>query len=86
MEIDGSLIIKELAAGEKLIVDTGNIVGFTSNVKMDIKTVPGIKNKLFGGEGLFNIVLTGPGTVYLQTMSMNNLINLIACGISSGNQ
>ena len=50
---------------------------------MDIKTVPGLKNKLFGGEGFFHTVLTGPGKVWLQTMPMNNLVRAIAPFVSN---
>ena len=59
-----------LAPGEKLIVDTGNIAAYERSVKYDAKMVKGFKNILFGGEGLFLTTLTGPGRVYLQTMTM----------------
>ncbi len=72
-EIDGELIEYELKAGEQLVVDTGNVAGFTSDVKMEIREVPGLKNKLLGGEGLFNTVLTGPGRVWLQTMPVSGV-------------
>lgn len=72
-EIDGDLVEYELKAGEQLIVDTGNVAGFTSDVKMEIREVPGLKNKLLGGEGLFNTVLTGPGVVWLQTMPISGI-------------
>ena len=70
LEIDGSLVSKDLAPGEKLIVDTGNIAAYERSVKYDAKMVKGFKNILFGGEGLFLTTLTGPGRVYLQTMTM----------------
>lgn len=72
-EIDGELVEYELKAGEQLVVDTGNVAGFTSDVKMEIREVPGLKNKLLGGEGLFNTVLTGPGRVWLQTMPVSGV-------------
>lgn len=70
LEIDGSVVAKDLAPGEKLIVDTGNIAAYERSVKYDVKMVKGFKNILFGGEGLFLTTLTGPGRVYLQTMTM----------------
>lgn len=73
IEIDGELIEYDLAAGQKIVVDTGNVAGFTTGVHMEIQQVPGLKNKLFGGEGLFNTVLTGPGRVWLQTMPISNV-------------
>lgn len=73
VEIDGELIEYELQPGQQLVVDTGNVAGITSGVQMNIQQVPGIKNKLLGGEGLFNTVLTGPGRVWLQTMPIRNV-------------
>ena len=77
VEIDGDLIEYELKPGQKLVVDTGNVAGFEPSVQMDIQTVPGAKNMLFGGEGIFNTVLTGPGRVWLQTMPIYNVANAI---------
>ena len=77
VEIDGDLVEYELRAGEKLVVDTGNVAGFESTVSIDIQKVPGLKNMLFGGEGLFNTVLTGPGKVWLQTMPVVNVAGAI---------
>ena len=85
VEIDGDLVEYELKPGQKLIVDTGNVAGFSSTVQMDVQTVPGVKNALFGGEGLFNTVLTGPGRVWLQTMPISNVANSIRPYIPSGN-
>ena len=64
-------------AGEQLVVDTGNVAGFDSTVSIDIRKVPGLKNMIFGGEGLFNTVLTGPGKVWLQTMPIVNVAGAI---------
>lgn len=69
----GTIIRKELQLGQKLRVDTGCIVAFSPNVKYDIKFVGGFKNALFGGEGLFFATLTGPGTVYLQSLPLSRL-------------
>lgn len=87
VEIDGDLVEYELKAGEKIVVNTGNVAGFSVGVNMEIQQVPGLKNKLFGGEGLFNTVLTGPGTVWLQTMPISNVANAILpyVQIKSGN-
>ena len=77
VEIDGDLVEYNLQPGQKMIVDTGNVAGFEATVQMDIQAVSGAKNVLFGGEGLFNTVLTGPGRVWLQTMPIYNVANAI---------
>lgn len=84
-EIDGELVEYELAPGQQLIVDTGNVAGFEPSVSMDIQQVPGLKNKLLGGEGLFNTLLTGPGKVWLQTMPISNVAMAIRPFIPTGN-
>lgn len=68
---------KELAPGEVLKVDTGCIIGFTQDINYDIEFVGGIKNTVFGGEGLFFATLTGPGTVYVQSLPFSRLANRI---------
>ena len=78
LECDGSLVRYELAAGQSMVVDTGNVLGFTGGVNLRVERIQGAKNVMFGGEGLFNTVLTGPGTVYLQTMPLANLVDVIA--------
>ena len=83
-EIDGELVEYELKDGEQLIVDTGNVAAFTKTMKMEIRQVPGLKNKLFGGEGLFNTVLTGPGKVWLQTMPISGVAAAITPYVPSG--
>ena len=87
IEIDGDLVEYDLRPGEQIVVDTGNVAGFTTDVKMEIRQVPGLKNKLFGGEGLFNTVLTGPGRIWLQTMPIARVAASIIPYIptSSGN-
>ena len=77
IEVDGDLVSYELAAGEQLVVNTGNVLGFTAGVTLDIQAVRGGMNLVFGGEGVFNTVLTGPGTVWLQTMPMASLVDAI---------
>lgn len=85
VEIDGDLVEYQLGAGQQIVVDTGNVAGFESTVKMDIQRVQGAKNVLFGGEGLFNTILTGPGRIWLQTMPIVNVAGAIAQYIPSGN-
>jgi uncharacterized protein (AIM24 family) len=81
----GSVSRHDLGPGDVLRVDTGCLVGFTSGIDYSIEFVPGIKNKLFGGEGLFYVKLTGPGVVWLQTMPFSRLADrIIASAPSSG--
>ncbi len=85
-EIDGDLVEYDLAPGQQLLVDTGNVAGFETSVSMEIRQVPGLKNKLLGGEGLFNTLLTGPGKVWLQTMPISSVAGAISEFIpTSGN-
>ena len=76
-EIDGELIEYQLRAGQQMIVDTGYVAGFESSVSIDIQQVKGMKNKLLGGEGFFNTVLTGPGRIWLQTMPIYGVARAI---------
>lgn len=85
VEIDGELVEYELKPGQQMVVDTGNVAGFEPSVRMDIQQIPGLKNMLLGGEGLFNTVLTGPGRVWLQTMPICNVAAAIRAYIPSGN-
>ena len=77
LEISGTVVKRELAQGECIKVDTGNVVAFEKDVRYEIETVKGFKNILFGGEGLFLTKLTGPGTVWLQTITMQNFATRI---------
>ena len=91
LEFDGSVIEYVLQPGQQIVVDTGYLAAMEATCNMEIRTVPGIKNMMFGGEGLFNTVITGPGRVWLQTMPISNVagalgpfpgkINIIACYI-----
>ena len=83
VELDGSAVEYELAPGQKLVVDTGNLAIADATVSIDVETVKGVKNVLFGGEGLFNTVLTGPGKVTLQTMTIYSFASSIA-GVMPG--
>lgn len=83
LEIDGDKIVKELAAGEVIKVDTGNVVAFDRSVRYEIETVKGLKNIFLGGEGLFLTRLTGPGRVIIQTQNFNEFAGRIANMIPS---
>lgn len=72
-EFDGHIEEYSLEAGQQIVVDTGHLAAMSASCNMEIQTVPGIKNKIFGGEGLFNTVITGPGRVWLQTMPICNV-------------
>ncbi len=85
VEIDGELVEYDLRPGQQIVVDTGNVAGFTPGVQLDIRQVSGAKNIFFGGEGLFNTVLTGPGRVWLQTMPIYNVAMSIRPFIPTGN-
>lgn len=80
LEIDGSLCEYNLKPGESLILDTGYLAAMEESVKMDIVTVKGASNVLFGGEGLFNTKVTGPGKVWVQTMPISKLAGILNIG------
>ncbi|MFP4385414.1 MAG: TIGR00266 family protein [Spirochaetia bacterium] len=73
----GTIVEKKLKADETLRIDTGCIVGFSTEVNYDIRTIGGFRNALFGGEGLFIAQLTGPGIVYLQSLPFSRLADRI---------
>jgi len=78
LELSGELILKNLAPGEVLRVHPGHVGAFQASVGFQITTVPGIKNLIFGGDGIFLAVLQGPGTVWLQTLPISRLAHQIA--------
>ena len=78
LEIDGDMIEKQLAPGEVLKVDTGNVVAFEKSVNYEIEMVKGFSNIIFGGEGLFLTKLTGPGKIILQTQNLAEFAGRIA--------
>jgi uncharacterized protein (TIGR00266 family) len=80
----GTMARKVLGAGEVLKVDTGCIVGFTKDVDYDIEFVGGIKNTIFGGEGLFFATLRGPGTVYIQSLPFSRLASRVWAAAPKG--
>jgi len=77
LELSGELVIKDLAAGETLRVHPGHVGAFQSTVAFQIQRVPGIKNLIFGGDGVFLAALTGPGRVWLQTLPISRLAHQI---------
>lgn len=77
LEVDGDPIVKELAAGEILKVDTGNVVAFSPSVSYEIETVKGLGNIFLGGEGLFLTRLVGPGKVILQSQNFGDFAGRI---------
>ena len=77
LEVDGDSVVKELAAGETIQVDTGNVVAFEKTVQYEVETVKGFGNIFFGGEGLFLTKLTGPGKVVLQTLNFQDFAGRI---------
>ncbi len=76
-EFDGHIEELELKSGEEIVVDTGHLAAMTATCTMDIVKVKGVKNMLFGGEGIFNTIVKGPGKVWLQSMCIPNLASLI---------
>lgn len=77
LEFDGHIVDYELQPGQQIVVDTGYLAAMDSTCSIEVRTVPGLKNMVFGGEGLFNTVVTGPGRVWLQTMPISNMAQLI---------
>ena len=73
IEIDGYAMEYLLQPGQSMIVDTGYLAAMSETCTIDVQKVPGVKNMLFGGEGIFNTVVTGPGTIILQTMPINQM-------------
>lgn len=71
IEIDGHACEYHLEAGQSMVVDTGYLAAMDATCSMEIVTVPGVKNMLFGGEGVFNTVVSGPGNIILQTMPIS---------------
>ena len=80
----GTMAMKELKAGETLRVDTGCIIGFDKTIDYDIEFVGGIKNTVFGGEGLFFAKLKGPGTVYIQSLPFSRLAGRVLSSATAG--
>ena len=84
-EFDGHVKEYDLAPGQSIVVDTGYIAAMEASCSMEIQAVPGVKNMVFGGEGVFNTVITGPGRIYLQTMPVSAVAAAIRPFIPTGN-
>ncbi len=84
-EFDGHVVEYDLAAGQQIVVDTGHLAAMDARCSMDIQTVKGAKNVLFGGEGLFLTNITGPGRVWLQTMPLSNVAAVLRPYMPSAN-
>ena len=84
VEIDGATVEYDLAPGQKIVVDTGYVAVMDATCTMTTQSVPGLKNKMFGGEGFFNTVVTGPGHVVLQTMPISAIAGSLAQFFPSG--
>ena len=80
LELDGHVVEYDLAPGQSLMIDSGHLAAMTAGVQMSVETVKGVKNMVFGGEGLFNTRLTGPGHIWIQTMPFSKLAGLLAVG------
>lgn len=83
-EFDGHVVEYELKEGQKIVIDTGHLAAMSASCSMDIVSVPGVKNMLFGGEGVFNTEVTGPGHVWLQTMPISNMAGVLRPYLPSG--
>jgi len=81
VEIDGHCEVVELGVGQSIVVDTGNLAAMSESCTMDVQMVKGAKNLFFGGEGIFHTVVTGPGKVYLQSMPISDVADLISSHI-----
>lgn len=78
IEIDGHAVEYELMPGQQLVVDTGYLAAMDATCSMDVVSVPGVKNMIFGGEGIFNTVISGPGKVILQTMPIYSVAGALS--------
>ena len=84
VEFDGAVMEYNLAAGQSIVLDTGYLAAMEATCNMEIRQVPGLKNKLLGGEGFFNTVVSGPGKVYIQTMPINKVAGALMPYIPTG--
>lgn len=86
LEVDGYAVEYELQAGQQIVVDTGNLAMIDATCSIDIQTVKGVMNVLFGGEGMFNTVVSGPGRVVLQTMPVSGFASALAPFFNTGSK
>ena len=73
LEFDGHVVEYNLQPGQQIVIDTGYLAAMDATCNMESKSVPGLKNMVFGGEGIFNTLITGPGRVWLQTMPLSGV-------------
>lgn len=85
LEIDGSVVEYDLRPGESMLIDTGYLAAMDSTCSIEIESVKGIGNALFGGEGFFNTRISGPGHVWLQTMPVISIAGAVRPYIVTGN-
>ena len=86
VEIDGSAVEYVLQPGQSMVVDTGNLAMMDATCSVDVQMVKGVKNMLFGGEGIFHTVVTGPGRIVLQTMPVSGVAAALAPFFNTGNR
>ena len=86
LELSGELVMRDLQPGENLRVHPGHVGAFQSSVSFQITTVPGIRNMIFGGDGIFLASLTGPGRVWLQTLPIAKLAHALERYMPHGQQ
>ncbi|HBA63504.1 MAG TPA: TIGR00266 family protein [Lachnospiraceae bacterium] len=84
-EFDGHVVEYELQPGQRIVIDSGYLAAMSASCQMDIQTISGVKNVVFGGEGLFNTVVTGPGHVWLQTMPISSVAGALRPYFPTGN-
>ncbi len=84
VEIDGYAVEYELSPGQQMVIDTGYLAMCDATCSIDIQQVKGVKNVLFGGEGLFNTIVTGPGKIVLQTMPVSSFASALGPFFASG--
>ena len=78
LEVDGSMVAYDLAPGQSMLVDTGNLAAMEATCTIDVEMVKGVGNMLLGGEGLFNTKVTGPGRIWLQTLPLSGMAGALA--------
>ena len=83
LEVDGSMVAYDLAPGQSMMVDTGNLAAMEATCTIDVEMVKGVGNMLLGGEGLFNTKVTGPGRIWLQTLPLSGMAGALAKVMSS---
>lgn len=83
-EFDGHVVEYDLQPGQQIVVDTGYLAAMSASCTMEIRSVPGVKNMLLGGEGIFNTIINGPGRVWLQTMPLSNVAGVLRPYFPSG--